>query len=279
MTPKRLESRHTDSQVKTASLTHAPASRQVHHQTSEISWCAVSHIESFLVRLPAVKPIAVAFCVSHVSDVRGTRPDAPAQWGAHMHRLPASTQRRSALFLTRVYQKIAFVRGRGRTLCTKSHLLGLLPALREMHPTARFVTIVRPVEGVFPSFWSLQRAISRDFSYVETGGPEYAAMRVAFLREMHAELRRAFGDGTAPGARVLTFQNFIADPPAEVARLYDGWGLSYDRQRLTERVTAYLGAEEHVHPFPNASWEEMGIKREARPFWPACRSLPTPMRR
>jgi hypothetical protein len=186
------------------------------------------------------------------------------QWGAHMHRLPLSTQRRSALFLTRVYQKIAFVRGRGRTLCTKSHLVGLLPALAAMHPTARFVTIVRPIEGVFPSFWSLQCAISRDFAGIDTSGAAYAKMRVTFLRELHSALRAAFGAGDAPSRRVLTFQNFIADAAGEVAALYDGWGLSYDAHALRQRVDKYLAAEEHAHAFGNATWEDMGIKREAR---------------
>jgi hypothetical protein len=146
-----------------------------------------------------------------------------------MHRLPASTQARSALFLTRCYQKISYVRGAGRTLCTKSHLVGLLPALRALHPTARFVTIVRPIEGVFPSFWSLQCAISRDFGGIDSSGPEYAAMRLTFLRELHAALRAAFGAGDDPARRVLTFQNFVADAAGEVAKLYDGWGMSYDR--------------------------------------------------
>ncbi len=145
-----------------------------------------------------------------------------------MHRLPASTQRRSALYLTRVYQKIAYARGRGRTLCTKSHLVGLLPALQAAHPSARFVTIVRHIEGVFPSFWSLQCAISRDFGRIDSGGAAYRSMRVTFLREIHAELRRRFGDGDAPNARVLTFDNFLADPAGEVAALYTGWGLPVD---------------------------------------------------
>jgi hypothetical protein len=133
-----------------------------------------------------------------------------------------------------------------------------------MHPTARFVTIVRPIEGVFPSFWSLQCAISRDFARINTTGPAYAAMRIAFLRELHAALRAMFGDGAAPARRVLTFQNFIGDAAGEVAALYDGWGLSYDREALRRRVDAYLAAEEHMHAFGNASWEEMGIRREAR---------------
>ena len=147
-----------------------------------------------------------------------------------MHRLPAHTQARSALFLTRVYQKIAYVRGGGRTLCTKSHLVGLLPALTALHPTARFATIVRPIEGVFPSFWSLQCAISRDFGAIDSSGPEYRAMRLTFLRELHAAVRSVFGDGSALTRRVLTFDNFVAAPAAEVAELYDGWGLSYDRR-------------------------------------------------
>jgi hypothetical protein len=193
----------------------------------------------------------------------GLRPPCrAAQWGAHAHRLPAATQRRSALFLTRVYQKIAYVRGNGRTLCTKSHLIGLMPALQALHPTARFVTIVRPIEGVFPSFWSLQCAISRDFGRIDSSGPEYRDMRVAFLREMHAELRRRFGDGGDPNRRVLTFDNFVADAAAEVGQLYDGWGLSYDKASVRTRVSAYLAAEEHSHRFGNASWEDIGLRRE-----------------
>ena len=166
------------------------------------------------------------------------------------------------LFLTRVSQKIAFVRGRGRTLCTTSHLIGLLPALQALHPTARFVTIVRPIEGVFPSFWSLQCAISRDFGRIDSSGPEYRDMRVVFLKEMHAELRRRFGDGGDANRRVLTFANFVADAAAEVAELYDGWGLSYDITALRDRVGRYLAAEEHSHSFGNASWEDIGLRRE-----------------
>ena len=189
-------------------------------------------------------------------------PHFAAQWGAHAHRLPAATQRRSALFLTRVYQKIAFVRGRGRTLCTKSHLVGLMPALEALHPTARFVTIVRPIEGVFPSFWSLQCAISRGFGGFDSSGPEYREMRIVFLKEMHAELRRRFGDGTDPRRRVLTFDNFVADAAAEVGALYDGWGVPYDAAELRGRVSRYLAVEEHAHGFANASWEDMGLRRE-----------------
>jgi hypothetical protein len=190
-----------------------------------------------------------------------------------MHLLPAATQARSALFLTRIYQKVAFIRGRGRTLCTKSHLLGLAPALAALHPTARFVTIVRPVQGVFPSFWSLQCAISRDFGRVDTRGAAYAAMRVAFLREMHAQLRRVFGDGLDPSKRVLTFDNFVADAAGEVARLYDGWGLSYDAAALRRRVAAYLSEAEHAHAYGNATWQEIGIAREELPALVQCPML------
>lgn len=220
----------------------------VHHLTSEICWCAVSHIASWL-------------------------------WGAHVHRLPAATQARSALFLTRCYQKITLARGGGRTLCTKSHLVGLLPALRQLHPSARFVSIVRPVEGVFPSFWSLQTAISRDFCATDSSGPEYLAMRLAFLKELHAALRASFGPGTEPGRRVLTFANFVAAPAAEVAGLYDGWGLSYDAQALAARVQRYLAAEEHAHGRPNASWAEMGVAQEVRCWVSVSRRILTLARR
>ena len=161
-----------------------------------------------------------------------------------------------------MYQKIAFVRGRGRTLCTKSHLVGLMPALEALHPTARFVTIVRPIEGVFPSFWSLQCAISRGFGGFDSSGPEYREMRITFLKEMHAELRRRFGDGTDLRRRVLTFDNFVADAAAEVGALYDGWGVPYDAAELRGRVSRYLAVEEHAHGFSNASWEDMGLRRE-----------------
>ena len=40
--------------------------------------------------------------------------------------------------------QVAFLRGGGRTLVTKSHLMGLVPTMAEAHPTARFTTIVRP---------------------------------------------------------------------------------------------------------------------------------------
>lgn len=203
----------------------------VHHLTSEICWCAVSHIESWL-------------------------------WGCHLHRLPAHTQRRSALYLTRVYQKVAFCRGQGRTLCTKSHLVGLRPALEALHPTARFVTTVRPAEGVFPSFWSLQCAISRDFGRIDSRGLSYRDMRLAFLSELHAELRMQFGDGIAPRRRVITFQNFTADAATELAELYAGWGISVDRSALERRVGRYMAEEEHAHGFGNASWAEIGVRRQ-----------------
>ena len=169
----------------------------VHHQTSEICWCAVSHIQSFL-------------------------------WGAHAHRQPAATQRRSALFLTRLYQKLAYSRGAGRRLVTKSHLVGLLPALQRLHPGGRFVTILRPAAASFRSFWSLQVAISRDFGSIDSRGPEYLAMRIAFLRELHAEVVRAFASGHERRT-LLLFDSFVADPAAAVAALYNQWGLQYDR--------------------------------------------------
>ena len=149
-----------------------------------------------------------------------------------MHKQPLHTQRRTAVYLTRVYQKIAFSRGRGRTLCTKSHLVGLLPQLKAMHPTARFVTIVRPIQGIFPSFWSLQCAISRDFGRIDSARPEYLAMRIAFFKEIHARLVALFGSGDAADARVLTFHNFIADPVGQVVDLYSSWGIPASRCAL-----------------------------------------------
>ena len=203
-----------------------------------------------------------------------------AQWGAHMHKQPLHTQRRTAVYLTRVYQKIAFSRGRGRTLCTKSHLVGLLPQLKAMHPTARFVTIVRPIQGIFPSFWSLQCAISRDFGRIDSARPEYLAMRIAFFKEIHARLVALFGSGDAADARVLTFNNFIADPVGEVVDLYASWGIPASRCALMHRafsthltccrmcharagvearIRPYLGAEEHAHGMGNATWAAMGV--------------------
>ena len=197
------------------------------------------------------------------AELTSSHPSTP-QWGAHIHKRSAETQRRTALFLTRAYQKIAFSRGRGRTLCTKSHLVGLAPQLRLLHPTARFVTIVRPIQGIFPSFWSLQCAISRDFGRIDSTGREYRDMRVTFLREIHAELCRVFGDGvTFPSFRVLTFPNFVADPVGQVAALYAVWGLrGVTRARLEALIEPYLGGEEHVHALGNATWADMGIKEE-----------------
>ena len=200
---------------------------------------------------------ALRECLTHPYP----HPSIP-QWGAHIHKRPLDTQRRTALFLTRVYQKIAFCRGRGRTLCTKSHLVGLAPQLRVLHPTARFVTIVRPIAGIFPSFWSLQFAISRDFGRIDSSGPEYRAMRITFLREIHAELVRCFGDGVcSPSFRVLTFHNFVADPVGEVAGLYSAWGVAgVTRDTLQALITPYLGGEEHVHTLGNATWAAMGVE-------------------
>ena len=224
----------------------------VHHVTSEISWCAVSHIQAWL-------------------------------WGCHVHRLPAFTRRRSALFLTRIYQKAAFChprRGAGRQLCTKSHLVGLLPELKALHPSARFATIVRPAEAVFPSFWGLQRAISRDFGGFETGGRPYLEMRITFLAELNAELTRQFGgrsdtaavDAAPAGAAdavaelsdraVLTFEAFTADPVGCTLALYAAWGVQLppsERAALAQRISTYLAGEEHAHGFPNESWAAIGV--------------------
>jgi len=173
----------------------------VHHVLSEISWCAVSHIESWL-------------------------------WGCHIHQQPAATRVRAALFLTRVYQKVAFVRGRGRRLVTKSHLVGLLPELQAAHPTAQFLTILRPAAASFRSFWSLQVAISRDFGGVDSRGAEYLRMRLSFLRELHSEVLRAFVDPGQSRRTVLVFDAFLDDAAGAVRRLYDKWGMSYERRVL-----------------------------------------------
>lgn len=188
----------------------------VHHLTSEIGWVAVSHIESFL-------------------------------WGATLQNRSDATQRRSALLLTRVYQKISFVRGHGRVLCTKSHLVGLAPALLSLHPSARLVTILRPAESSFPSFWSLQCAISRDFGGFESTGPIYLEMRVQFIRELNEAVRRVFGRGVDPGRRVVAFSEFCDAPGQTISVLYDGWGIAHDRQRLASLVDAVMADEKYAH--------------------------------
>jgi hypothetical protein len=210
----------------------------VHHVTSEICWCAVSHRESFL-------------------------------WGAHAHALPRATRVRGALFLTRLYQKVAFCRGSGRRLVTKSHLVGLLPELQEAHPGAQFVTILRPAAASFPSFWSLQCAISRDFGGIDSRGREYLGMRLAFMRELHCELLRAFGQPKR-NRTLLVFDSFVADPAAAVALLYTQWGVTFDEPSLRSRVARYLEAEEHAHPFGNSSWAEIGVTAAELPELVNC---------
>ena len=43
----------------------------------------------------------------------------------------------------------------------------MLPAFRALHPSAHFLTIIRPAHQSFRSFWSLQCAISRDFGGID----------------------------------------------------------------------------------------------------------------
>ena len=70
------------------------------------------------------------------------------------------------LLLKRLYQKVLYLRGGGRTLCTKSHLVGLVPELAAAYPDARFVTSLRAAPAQLSSFWGLQCAISRDLGLV-----------------------------------------------------------------------------------------------------------------
>jgi hypothetical protein len=158
-------------------------------------------------------------------------------------------------------QRHLFASGRGRTFLDKSVLLASrLDAMLDAFPDARFIHLVRSPYEAIPSFVSMFSAVWRAvWPELSRSGPETRALAdlgIEYYRRGLSVRERVSPERLV----VLRYDDLIADPRREIARIYEhfGWSLS---PTFAARLAAQLEPGPRRSTAHRYTLEEFGLSR------------------
>ena len=150
----------------------------------------------------------------------------------------------------------------GRPLVLKSPLhTGRIPALRDLYPQARFVTIFRDPREQLRSLVDVRREV-QDWGTVQISSPRSVSRLEKMADAMSVLLRRYFetrGQIPAGGLQELTYEELVSDPLGTLQSLHADLGLP--------------GWPETASRLEASRWWQGYERNTSRPLAPAEREL------
>lgn len=189
--------------------------------------------------------------------------------------MPAAAQRRAVVLYRRTMQKWLWVRGGGRQLLSKSHLIELMPLLHAEFADAHFVGIQRHPKDALVSWYALSRAAGRVISTYEPPRAEALDMHLAFWDRYFAAESAFFADaklklpgegGAGDGRKVsMRFDAFVKDRRATLESVYGAMGIrdfaatALGRALDSTRAKAAHDNYKAKHSYRNPTLEDLGV--------------------
>eukprot|EP00617_Octactis_speculum_P014274 CAMPEP_0185760992 /NCGR_PEP_ID=MMETSP1174-20130828/19895_1 /TAXON_ID=35687 /ORGANISM="Dictyocha speculum, Strain CCMP1381" /LENGTH=281 /DNA_ID=CAMNT_0028442019 /DNA_START=340 /DNA_END=1185 /DNA_ORIENTATION=- len=172
----------------------------------------------------------------------GACPDSKC-WLANgpISKFPPQEARKCFLLYKRCMQKLLYIRGEGRQILSKSHLIDMMEMHSANFENAKFVCIARHPKDTFVSWMGFAQATSKALSFCRMPQNEAVAAHIRFW-ELYTAKELEFFKGVLSSQNkdakktLVRFPDFAKNSKGVISSLYSAWGLEFSGTPFEEKI-------------------------------------------